>query len=68
MNHSRFTLKPCPICREMMWIIGTDTKGKKITSCGHKFKFKKTKSQKDMDRKYVRTPDGGLELVKKDAE
>lgn len=62
---SNLSLKPCPICTKMMWIIGTDTKGKKITSCGHKFRFKKTKSQKDMDRKYVRTPDGGLELVKK---
>lgn len=48
-----------------MFIIGTDEKGKKITSCGHKYKFKKTKSQKDMDRKYIKTPDGGLELVKK---
>lgn len=57
--------KPCPICQTMMFIIGTDKKGKKITSCGHKYKFKKTKSQKDMDRKYVSTPDGGLELVRK---
>jgi len=61
---SNLSLKPCPICKKMMWVIGTDAKGKKITSCGHKFRFKKTKSQKDMDRKYVRTPDGGLELVK----
>lgn len=55
---------PCPICREMMWVIGVTKKGEKLTSCGHKFKFKKTRSQKEMDRKYVRTPDGGLELVK----
>ena len=60
------SLKPCPICRNMMWVIGVDSKGKKITSCGHKFRFKKTKSQKDMDRKYIRTPDGGLELAKED--
>jgi hypothetical protein len=52
----------------MMWVIGTDAKGKKITSCGHKFRFKKTRSQKDMDRKYVSTPGGGLELVKDNAD
>ena len=43
-------------------IIGQDNKGKKIASCGHRFKFKRTKSQKDMDRKYIRTA-YGLELV-----
>lgn len=64
MSNNQLSLKPCPICRTMMLVIGVDKKGKKITSCGHKFKFKKTKSQKDMDRKYVRTPDGGLELVR----
>lgn len=64
----KLSLKPCPICTTMMWVIGTDNKGKKITSCGHKFKFKKTRSQKEMDRKYVRTPDGGLELVKNNAD
>lgn len=68
MNHSRFTLKPCPICSTMMWIIGTNAKGKKLTSCGHAFKFKKTRSQKDMDRKYVSTPDGGLELAPKKSD
>jgi hypothetical protein len=47
----------------MVMIIGQDSRGKKIASCGHKFKFKKTKSQKDMDRKYIETP-WGLELVK----
>lgn len=67
MNNTKLSLKPCPICQQMMLIIGVDAKGKKITSCGHKFKFKKTRSQKEMDRKYVRTPDGGLELVKPDA-
>lgn len=55
---------PCPICRKMMFITGTTPKGEKLTSCGHKYKFKKTRSQKEMDRRYVRTPDGGLELVK----
>jgi hypothetical protein len=64
MNHPRFSLKPCPICRQMMWVIGTDNKGKKkLTSCGHKFHFKQTKSQKDMGRKYVQTS-WGLELTK----
>lgn len=60
----KLSMKPCPICRTMMLVIGTDDKGRKLTSCGHRFKFKKTRSQKEMDRKYVRTPDGGLELVK----
>jgi hypothetical protein len=47
-----------------MFVTGTTQKGEKLTSCGHKYKFKKTRSQKEMDRRYVRTPDGGLELVK----
>jgi hypothetical protein len=59
----KISMKPCPICQEMMLIIGTDEKGKKLTSCGHKFKFKQTKSQKDMGRKYIQT-EWGLELVK----
>ena len=58
----KLSSKPCPICRQMMFVIGVTKKGEKLTSCGHKYKFKKTKSQKDMDRKYVRMPDGGLEL------
>jgi hypothetical protein len=48
----------------MMLVIGQDDKGRKLTSCGHRYKFKKTRSEKEMDRKYIRTPDGGLELVK----
>jgi len=47
-----------------MFVIGKNDKGEKLTSCGHKYKFKKTRSQKEMDRRYVRTPDGGLELIK----
>jgi hypothetical protein len=47
----------------MMFIIGNEGK-KKLTSCGHTFGFKKTRSQKEMDRKYIRTADGGLELIK----
>ena len=54
---------PCPICQEMVCIVGSTAKGEKLVSCGHKFKFKKTRSQKDMDKKYVRMP-WGLELVK----
>lgn len=54
---------PCPICKKQMFVIGKSDKGEKLTSCGHSFKFKKTRSQKEMDRKYVRTPDGGLELA-----
>jgi hypothetical protein len=65
---NKLSMKPCPICHTMMLVIGTDSKGKKITSCGHSFKFKRTRSQKEMDRKYVSTPDGGLELVKEDAD
>lgn len=60
----QLSLKPCPICQQMMWVIGQDKKGRKLTSCGHRYKFKKTRSQKEMDRKYIRTPDGGLELIK----
>lgn len=59
----KFSSKPCPICHQMTTIIGIDDKGKKIASCGHKFSFKKTKSQKDMDKKYIKT-EWGLELVK----
>jgi hypothetical protein len=53
--------RPCPICGDVMWIIGLTDKKEKLTSCGHVFSFKKTKSQKDMDRKYIRT-EWGLEL------
>lgn len=60
---NKISKKPCPICKEMGITIGSDKKGKKILSCGHKVKFKKTRSEKDMDRKYVSTP-YGLELVK----
>lgn len=60
-NYSRF---PCPICRTIIYVVGHDFKGRKIGSCGCVWKFKKTRSQKEMDRKYIRTPDGGLELVK----
>lgn len=61
---NKMSTKPCPICTKMMWVIGHTAKGEKLTSCGHKYHFKKTRSQKDMDRRYIRTPDGGLELIK----
>jgi hypothetical protein len=47
----------------MMMVIGTTSKGKKVASCGHEFSFKKTKSQKEAERNYIRTP-YGLERVK----
>jgi len=49
-----------------MVIIGIDKNGKKIASCGHAFKFKKSRSEKELDRKYVKTADGGLELIVKE--
>lgn len=60
MKNSYF---PCPICKSIIYILGKTNNGKKIGSCGCTWKFKKTKSQKELDRKYVTTP-WGLELVK----
>ncbi len=60
---NKLSLHPCPICKQMMYVIGSDNKGKKIGSCGHKFRFKKTKSEKDSEKKYITTA-WGLELVK----
>jgi hypothetical protein len=45
-----------------MIVIGTDDHGKKIGSCGCHWKFKKTRSQKEMDKKYIKRP-WGLELI-----
>jgi hypothetical protein len=59
---NKLSMKPCPICHELMMVIGEDNKGKKITSCGHKYKFKKTRSQKEMARRYIST-EWGLELA-----
>lgn len=56
------SMYPCPICKEIMCIIGKTEKGEKLTSCGHKFKFKKTRSEKLSDRKYIKT-EYGLERV-----
>lgn len=59
---NKISIKPCPICKKMCWIVGTNKKGEKLASCGHTFKFKKTRSEKLMDRKYIETP-WGLEKV-----
>jgi hypothetical protein len=61
MTAPKMTGQPCPICSQVMFIIGKTKRGEKLTSCGHKYKFKKTRSEKEMDRKYVQTP-WGLEL------
>jgi hypothetical protein len=61
MNSDNTKLRPCPICHEMMCIVGKTKNNKKLTSCGHTFKFKKTKFQKTLDKKYIKTP-WGLEL------
>jgi hypothetical protein len=62
---TKLSTKPCPICREMGIIIGTTSKGKKLMSCGHSFRFKRTKSQKDLDRGYIKT-EWGLEKITKE--
>lgn len=61
---NKISKKPCPICQVLGVTIGTDKKGKKILSCGCKVKFKKTRSEKEMDRRYVQTA-WGLELAQK---
>lgn len=50
--------RPCPICHQPMIIIGRTEKGKPITSCGHSYRFNKTKSQKMMDRQFISYPWG----------
>lgn len=55
--------RPCPICHETIWVIGKTKKGESIASCGHVFSFKKSKYQKEFDKKYQMTP-WGLELIK----
>jgi len=59
----KFSKYPCPVCQTPMVVIGINAKKQKLTSCGHFFSFKKTRSQKVIDRKY-RTTDYGLEKVK----
>lgn len=60
---------PCPICRNPeMFIIGQSDKGEKITSCGHKFSFKKTRSQKINERQYIKTEWGLERVVERDKQ
>lgn len=58
---NKISQQPCPICKKLIVIIGLNNKKQKIGSCGHVWSFKKTKSSKIMDRKYVVTR-FGLEL------
>lgn len=53
----------CPFCMSLQLRIGSKG-GKKLLACGHAFAFKKSRSAKELDRKYARTLDGGLELKK----
>lgn len=62
---NKISYRPCPICREKVYVVGIDDKKKKILSCGHSVRFKRTLSQKLFDRKYVKT-EWGLELIKED--
>lgn len=52
----------CPFCKELKFYV-SNIKHKKLLSCGHAVHFKKTKSQKDNDKKYIVT-EWGLELQK----
>lgn len=61
---NKLSTKPCPICHKMGIIIGTTKKGKKLLSCGCAVRFKRTKSQKEMDNQFVKT-EYGLERIKK---
>jgi hypothetical protein len=54
-------LRPCPICKEMVFVMGKDKKNFTMVSCGHKYRFKMSRSQKDLERKYIKT-EFGLEL------
>lgn len=61
-NENKLSMHPCPICQKSMFVTGRAANGASLTSCGHKFKFKKTKSEKIADREWIRTP-WGLERV-----
>jgi len=56
------SMYPCPICKEIMYIVGKTVSGKKIGSCGCVWKFKKTKSEKISNRRYINT-EYGLEKI-----
>lgn len=59
---NKISTRPCPICKVEIFIISKTKDGESLASCGHKWSFKKTRSQKDFDRKYVKTANG-YELV-----
>lgn len=61
----KLSKRPCPICSKLIFIIGKNKDNKSIGSCGCKFKFKKTKSEKMMDNNYVVT-EWGLEKIVKE--
>jgi hypothetical protein len=50
----------CPVCKCLKCLIGFKN-NKKLLECGHIISFKKTKSEKDLDKKYIKTP-WGFEL------
>lgn len=58
MDKEKISVHPCPICKKEMFITGRSATGASLTSCGHKFSFKKTKSEKVADREWVRYPWG----------
>lgn len=53
----------CPFCKSLQGFLGMKKK-KKLLACGHSISFRTSRSEKEMNRKYIRTPDGGLELIK----
>lgn len=50
----------CPICKKIVFFFGK-VEGETLTSCGHTWSFNKSRSQKDFDRKYIKT-EWGFEL------
>ena len=62
VEKKKVSMMPCPICKELIFITGKDSKNYSLASCGHRFRFKRSKSRKDMDRKYRET-EWGLELI-----
>lgn len=59
---SKVLTRPCPICRDLVFVTQRYNNGYLLASCGHKFRFKKTKSEKIMDRNFIVRP-WGLEKV-----
>ena len=61
-ENNKMSLYPCPICKQLIFILGKDKKNYSIASCGHRFRFKQSKSKKELDKKY-RDTEWGLELI-----